>query len=142
MLDSHHIQPDTGHYKTYLFPPGIAADPEVTCLSKHDPKIRASGFHGFAEQAYAIERDGKIVSACVSVREDKNCGEAWVYTASGYRGKGLAKKVVSAWAHGLMCVGKVPFYSHKIDNVPSTRLAEALQLQPIFEEISITKRSI
>jgi hypothetical protein len=138
VLKSHNIRSDAGHYKTYLFPPQTWTNLEVTCLSKHDPKIHAFGFDGFAEQVYAIERDGRVVSACVSAREDKNCGEAWVYTDLAYRRQGLAKKVASAWAHSLMSIGKVPFYSHKIDNAASASLAGALQLQPVFEEISIT----
>jgi ribosomal protein S18 acetylase RimI-like enzyme len=68
---------------------------------------------------------------------DKSCGEAWVYTDPAYRRQGLAKKVASAWAHSLMRIGKVPFHSHKIDNVASASLAGALQLQPVFEELSI-----
>ena len=139
VLKSHHIQSDIGHYKTYLFPPQTAANPQVTCLSKHDPKIQALGFDGFDEYVYAIEGDSRIISACVSVREDKNCGEAWVYTDPAYRRQGLAKKVVNTWAHSLISVGKVPFYSHKIENDASARLAQALQLQPVFEEISITQ---
>jgi len=139
VLKSHHIQSDIGHYKTYLFLPQTAANPEVTCLSKDDPNLQTFGFDGFAEHVYAIERDSRILSACVSVREDKNCGEAWVYTDLEYRRQGLAKKVASAWAHSLMRIGKVPFYSHKIENDASASLAGALQLQPVFEEISITQ---
>lgn len=139
VLKSHNIRSDTGHYKTYLFPSQISTNPGVTCLSKHDRKVQAFGFDGFAEHVYAIERDGRIVSACVSVREDENCGEAWVYTDPDYRRKGLAKRVASAWAHSLMSIGKVPFYSHKIENISSASLAGALQLQPVFEEISITQ---
>lgn len=69
----------------------------------------------------------------------KNCSEAWAYTDSAYRREGLARKVLSAWAHSLLGMGKVPFYSHKIENTASASLAEALQLQRVFEEISITE---
>ena len=96
ILKSHNIPSETGHYKTYLFSPQTTTHPEVTCLSKHDPKIQAFGFDGFAEQVYAIERDGRVVSACVSAREDKNCGEAWVNSDPAYRRQGLAKQVASA----------------------------------------------
>jgi hypothetical protein len=71
VLKSHNIQSDTGHYKTYLFPPRTATNPGVTCLPKHDPKIQAFGFDGFAEQVYAIERDGgsyRLVSRCEKIR--------------------------------------------------------------------------
>jgi len=139
VLKSHNIRSDTGHYKTYLFPPQIATNPEVTCLSKDDRKVQAFGFDGFAEHVYAMERDGRIISACVSVREDRNCGEAWVYIDPACCRQGLAKKVVRAWAHSLMGMGKVPFYSHKVDNAASASLAGALGLQPVFEEISITQ---
>lgn len=139
VLKSHNIPSEAGHYKTYLFTPRTETYPEVTCLSKHDPKVQAFGFDGFAEHVYAIERDGRIISACVSVRENKNCGEAWVYTDPLYRRQGLAKKVVNTWASSLISAGKVPFYSHKIENAASAILAGALQLQPVFEEISITQ---
>ena len=139
VLKSHHIQLDIGHYKTYLFPSQTGTYPEVTCLSKHDPKIQAFGFDGFAAHVHGIERDSRIVSACVSVREDKNCGEAWVYTDPAYRRQGLAKKVVNTWASSLISAGKVPFYSHKIENDASACLARALQLKPVFEEIAITQ---
>jgi hypothetical protein len=138
-LKSHAIRAGTGHYKTYLFPPQMAPNPEVTCLSKVDQKVQAFGFDGFAQRVYAIERDGRIISACVSVRENQNCGELWVYTDPAHRKQGLARKVVSAWAHSLISTGKIPFYSHNIENTASASLAGALQLQPAFEEISITE---
>jgi len=39
----------------------------------------------------------------------------------------------------LMNAGKVPFYSHKVENVASASLARKLGLQPVFEEISIAQ---
>jgi predicted GNAT family acetyltransferase len=55
-----------------------------------------------------------------------------------YRHQGFAQRVVSAWAMRLISVGKVPFYSHKIQNIASTNLAKRLGLQPVFEEIVFT----
>jgi len=143
ILNSYKIQSEIGHYKTYLFSSDIvnSIDHDVICLSKHDPKVHAFRFDHFAEQVCAIERDNRIVSACVSTRENEKCGEAWVYTNPQYRHQGFAKKVVSTWARSLMDAGKVPFYSHKITNVASSSLARALGLQPVFEEISITSIS-
>ena len=128
---------EVGHYKTYVFPEGYAAfkDEVVTCYSKHDLKIKDFGFDGFAGSVFAIEQTGKIVSACVSTRENIFCGEAWVFTSERYRRRGLAQKVVSAWAGSLISAGKVPFYSHKIQNVESANLAKRLRLQPAFEEV-------
>jgi RimJ/RimL family protein N-acetyltransferase len=137
VLQSYQLEYEVGHYKTYVFPSQTPKDMNVICLSKHDPRVKAFGFDGFAENVYAMERDGKLVSACVSMRENDKCGEAWVYTDVQYRNQGFAQKVVDAWAASLIDAGKVPFYSHKISNKVSARLAGKLGLQPVFEEIAI-----
>lgn len=136
-LQNRKLSFEVGHYKTYIFPEEYAVfkDEAATCYSKHDPKVKDFGFDGFAEAVFAIERDGKLVSACVSIRENNFCGEAWVFTSERYRRQGFARKVVSAWAESLISAGKVPFYSHKIQNVESANLAKRLGLQPAFEEI-------
>src|SRR5215510_15429154 len=43
------------------------------------------------------------------------------------------RKVVSAWAASLISTGKIPFYSHKTQNIASANLAKRLRLHPIFE---------
>ncbi len=139
-LGTQNISVAAGHYKTYVFPAHIVHTvDDVRCVSKHDPLIQAFGFGGFADSVYAIERDGKIVSACVSTRENDRCGEAWVYTDEKYRHQGLAQRTVGMWAQGLIRAGKTPFYSHKIDNVASANLAKRLGLMPVFEEIVCSK---
>jgi RimJ/RimL family protein N-acetyltransferase len=139
VLKSHNIRFEVGHYKTYVFPSQPPKDVDVICLSKQDPKVKRFGFDGFAEKIYAIHQNDIIVSACVSAREDEKCGEAWVYTVLDYRRQGFAQKVVNAWARSLLHAGKIPFYSHKIENAASANLARKLGLQPVFEEISITQ---
>ena len=139
ILRKYRIGFEMGHYRTYIFPSMPSSNVDVRCLSKKDPKVKEFGFDGFAEQVYVIEREGKFVSACVSARESKRCGEAWVYTAPEYRHQGFAQKVVHSWAGSLMEAGKVPFYSHKIDNEASANLARKLGLHLVFEEISIAK---
>lgn len=132
---------EIGHYKTYVFPAHYAemADPDVRCLSREDPLVQAFGFGGFTDRVYAIERNGRIASACVSARENDSCGEAWVFTDPAYRHRGLAQKVVGAWAKGLISVDRVPFYSHKIQNDASASLARRLMLQLVFEELVIAR---
>ncbi len=137
VLRLHGIGFEVGHYKTYIFPWQPSKDMNVICLSKHDPKVKAFGFDGFAENVYVIERDGAVVSACVSKCENEKCGEAWVYTDSAHRNQGFAQKAVNTWAGSLIEKRKVPFYSHKIENVASANLARKLGLQPVFEEIAI-----
>lgn len=141
LLKSQNIEVEVGHYKTYTFPEhykNMEAD-NVKLLPKSDPKIQAFDFGGFTEQIHAIELDGKIVSACVSSKENDRCGEAWVFTDPDHRHQGLAQKVVVMWAKDLMTVGKVPFYSHKIINFGSAKLAKHLKLEPVFEEITISR---
>ena len=62
-----------------------------------------------------------------------------MYTSPDYRQRGFAQKAVNAWARGLIQAGKVPFYSHKIENAASANLARKLGLQPVFEEIAFTR---
>src|SRR5215216_1054184 len=132
-LRSHDIRFEVRHYKTYVFYSQPSKDMNVMCSSKHDPKIKTFGFDGFAENVYAIEQDDNIVSACVSTRENEQCAEAWVYTDPAFRNQGLAQRVVNAWAGSLIAVGKVPFYSHNIENTASATLASKLGLLPVFE---------
>jgi GNAT superfamily N-acetyltransferase len=142
-LEAQNISFDIGYYKTYLFP----AQPEYRCLdvkcaSRQNPFVQSFGFGDFAEDVYGIERDGKIVSACVSIRENSQCGEAWVYTDPRYRKQGFAQQTVKAWAQQMSKAGKVPFYSHAIENIASANLAKRLELQPIFEEVSISDMNV
>ncbi len=139
VLKAHNQQVEAGHYKTYVFPSPPARDDNVLCLSKEDPRVKAFGFDGFVEQVYAVEKDGALVSACVSTRENTMCGEAWIYTGSEYRKQGLARKAVNAWAAGLIAAGKIPFYSHNLNNEASANLARKLGLLPVYEEITIRR---
>jgi hypothetical protein len=135
-LQRRHILFEFEHYKTYIFPEKYSSfkDTTVTHYSKHDPQIQ--GFD--AERVHVIEQNGKIVSTCVSSRENESCSEAWVYTIPKYRNRGYAQKVVGGWAKSAISEGKVPFYSHKIQNIASANLAKRLGLEPVFEEIVIS----
>jgi hypothetical protein len=139
ILQNHSLQFEVEHYKTYIFPSHPASDVDVAYLSKLDSKVKAFGFGDLAEIVYAIERGGILVSACVSTRQNEDCGEAWVYTTPEYRHQGFAQKVVNAWARSLIDAGKIPFYSHAIENTASANLARKLRLQPVFEEIVIKR---
>ena len=82
LLKSQNTEVEFGHYRTYTFPERFrnAEVAEVKLYPKTDPKIQAFDFGGFTEQIHAIERDGKIVSACVSAKENSRGSEAWVFT--------------------------------------------------------------
>jgi GNAT superfamily N-acetyltransferase len=91
-------------------------------------------YHDFNE--CVIEIEGKVVSACSSSREDAVCGEAWVRTEPEYQRRGFARRVTLAWAHRLRAQGKIPFYSHKITNLASQRVAEALGFRWYIDDIA------
>jgi hypothetical protein len=135
------IKTKSGYSKTYIFPNSFAvADIEnVKCFNQHDPKVVAFGFAGLADKVYAIEQDGRIVSACVSSRQNSKSAEAWVFTHPDHRRKGIAQQVVTAWAGSLQREGIIPFYSHEIENVSSANLAGKLKLIHMFDEVVIEK---
>ena len=90
---------------------------------------------GYGWPAYAVVRNGRVVSACVSSREDERAGEAWVQTLAEERGHGYARQAVAAWAHALQRAGKLPFYSHGADNVASAGVARSLGLIPYLRDV-------
>jgi hypothetical protein len=131
------------HFKTYVFPEGVESGnlEAVKCFTKDDPKIVDFGFHGLADKVFAIECDGMILSACVSSRQNSTAAEAWVFTHPDHRRKGLAQKVVAAWARSIKAESLIPFYSHNLENTDSAFLAKRLKLVGIFEETVIEKPS-
>lgn len=143
-LKSTEISFEVGQYKTYIVPkPAVAStNPDVKNLPSHHPLVQAFGFGGATGSVCAVARGGSLVSACMSVRENERCGEAWVYTDPQYRHLGFARQVVRAWAHSLLTAGKVPFYSHRITNTASANLAKRLELQPVFEQICISYKKV
>lgn len=143
-LNSAEVSFEVGHYKTCIFPAHFTdiIFPDIKPLPAEHPLVQAFGFGAYTGKVYAIERGGGIVSACMSVRENEQCGEAWVYTDPQYRHLGFARQTVSTWAQHLLMADKVPFYSHKITNIASANLAKRLELQPVFEEISISYKNV
>jgi len=75
---------------------------------------------------YAVIQHSHIVSTCESSRENETAGEAWVRTLPEYRRLGYARQTTAAWAHNLQQEGKIPFYSHRWDNLASQAVAQSL----------------
>lgn len=132
-----------GRYRTYVCPESFGPDDgeQVACYSPQDPKVVAFGFHGLADEVFAIECSGQIVSACMSSRQASQAAEAWVFTHPAYRLRGLAQQVVRAWAQAMRHAGRTPFYSHHLDNTNSARLARRLGLTEVFDEIGIERET-
>jgi hypothetical protein len=138
-LRTYGLQPDYGHFKSYIFPKQYTWAKTGTArpYSADDLRVKAFDFDGFPGPVFAVEKAGVILSACVSSRKNDECAEAWVVTAPDQRRKELAMQVVAAWAKGMIREGLIPFYSHTLENTASTKLAEKLGLIPVFEEICI-----
>lgn len=90
---------------------------------------------GYGWTVYAVVRDGRVVSACVSSREDERAGEAWVQTLPDARGHGYARQATAAWAQALLDTGKVPFYSFSDDNVASAGVARSLGMRVYLRDV-------
>ena len=119
--------------KSYIFSVSLPSSifPDVVHLSSLNPEmVKQYNPHLDLTQkeAYGIVVDGKIVSCCESIRENERSSEAWVVTREAYRRRGYARQVAAAWGSALLQQGKVPFYSHVIENLASQALAESLGL--------------
>jgi len=68
--------------------------------------------------------------------ENETAAEAWVQTLPEFRRRGYARQVTAAWAHDLLQIGKIPFYSHSMGNVASQGVARSLKLIPFVDSVS------
>jgi RimJ/RimL family protein N-acetyltransferase len=140
LFASQDVHPVLEHSLTHIFPtpPPTFTDRIVSRYSAQDPRLAAFDFEGLPGPVFGIEQYGRVAAACLSSRENEECGEAWVVTLPEFRGQGLGTRVVQTWARDLMLAGKVPFYSCRIDNTASLALARRQGLQPVFEELTLS----
>jgi predicted GNAT family acetyltransferase len=140
-FDTFGIPTKVGHFRTYTFLGDIAIPDfgNAKKFNKDDPRVKNSEFNDSADEVYAIEEEGRIVSACVSSRQNNKCAEAWVFTDPNHRRKGFARQVVMTWAANLQRKGIIPFYSHAVENTNSANLAKRLNLLHVFDETVIGK---
>lgn len=87
---------------------------------------------------FAIIREGRIVATCTSSRENPVAGEAYVHTLPEYRRRGYGVQVTAAWASYLQRAGKIPFYSHALDNQGSRGVMRVLRIEPKFRIVTYT----
>ncbi|CAH1198971.1 hypothetical protein PAECIP111893_01194 [Paenibacillus plantiphilus] len=80
------------------------------------------------EPCYMMIEDEKAVSVCFSARATSQAAEAGVETLEGYRGKGHAIAVATAWSEAVRQSGRIPLYSTSWDNYDSQSLAERLKV--------------
>jgi hypothetical protein len=131
ILDPHFPCTDVWAGPSYLIadlPPALS-HPEVVRLVEPNLQLSAGLDPGLVDgcrPVYAVIVGGRIVSACVSARENPQAAEAWVQTAPAFRRQGFARHVTAAWARDVLAMGKVAFYSHGRDNVASRAVAASL----------------
>jgi len=73
-----------------------------------------------------VVREGHVVAVCYSSRWSDLAAEAGVETVAAYRGRGLAREVVRAWAAAVQATGRYALYSTTWENEASRRVAERL----------------
>ncbi len=127
--------------KSYIFPDTLTPDlyPDAVLLDadrhrpawqEYDPGTRLAG-----RRVYAILVGDRIAATCESSRENDVSAEAWVRTTPEFRRRGYARQVTAVWAHDLQRRGKIPFYSHKWDNLASRGVAHSLGLIQYIEDV-------
>jgi RimJ/RimL family protein N-acetyltransferase len=87
---------------------------------------------------FALQVDGQAVAVCASVRITSDAYEAGVETSPAYRGRGYAAQVVTAWAHAVRELGRVPLYSTSWQNTASRALARKLGLVHFGSDVHLT----
>ena len=97
--------------------------------------IRLPEPNAIGRPVFGIVLGDRLVSACASVRENDRCAEAWVWTLPDSQRRGYARQVTAAWAHDLQRHGKVPLYSHVVDNQASAGVAKSLGLHHVFTAV-------
>lgn len=85
----------------------------------------------------AVVVDGHPVSICYCARSSPVAAEAGVETASAYRGRGFAPRVVAAWAVAIRAAGRIPLYSTSWQNRASLSVARKLALSAYASNWSV-----
>lgn len=106
------------------------AEADRPAVVRFDPDLLA-----IPRPIFGIVRDGQIAAACVSTRENDEAAEAWVQTNPAFRRRGYARQVTAAWVDDVLARGKVAFYSHRHDNLPSRKVAESLGLSWFVDSV-------
>lgn len=130
----------------FRFPGDLPQPADVVRID--DPAVLATHFGGGWEDilgdgrqpVMGILRDQAAVSVCFSARWSDEAAEAGVETAEAARGRGLAPRVVAAWATAVRTAGRVPLYSTSWRNTASRRVAAKLGLMVYAADWSIGGR--
>jgi hypothetical protein len=112
--------PDVFRLQEADWPLAVAFDPDLAL---------------FRAPIWVVLVDSRVVSTCVSARENDVAAEAWVQTSPEFRRRGYARQVTSAWARDVLGRGNIAFYSHRRENLASRGVALSLGLHPFVEAV-------
>ena len=97
-------------------------------LMRHFSGWNAGEIAAGRSPALGILDSGVPVSICFCARRSDDAAAAGVETAQAFRGRGLAPRVVAAWARAVRATGRIPLYSTSWDNQASLAVARKLGL--------------
>ena len=80
----------------------------------------------FENKCYVIKIDDEIASEAFSASENEFIADLAVETKEGYRRKGYARQVASAWGFNVIKSNRIGLYIHDSENFPSESLAKSL----------------
>lgn len=84
---------------------------------------------------HVVEIDGKVVAWARTDAGDEHSAEVSIATDEAFRRRGYARQVTASWAASVLRAGKVAFYSHLLDNAPSSAVAASLGLIHLSDEV-------
>ncbi|HEY1880094.1 MAG TPA: GNAT family N-acetyltransferase [Caulobacteraceae bacterium] len=127
----------------FVFPTTLPAEAEVIEVGAGNADLLSGGLESWRPDVgrrgpfLAIVEAGRAVALCASVRITRHVHCAGVETAADCRGRGLASRVVAAWAVRVRALGAVPFYSTSWDNLGSRGVARRLDLEQVAVDFAI-----
>ncbi|HMO53175.1 MAG TPA: GNAT family N-acetyltransferase [Tepidiformaceae bacterium] len=125
---------------TFVFDRRVEAPQEVVSIA--DPTVLHPALASWAVDVqrgtplFGVMQEGQVVSVCYSSREGHRACEAGVETVAEFRGRGLGRFAVLAWAASVQRSGRIALYSTTHENLASRRLAAALGLRYFAEDWS------
>lgn len=135
-------RPDAGPAFTFphhlTAPKGVVSIDRLTALNRH--------FHGWTADEVpdrapicAVTEGDAAISVCFCARFSEAAAEAGVETAEGFRGRGLAPLVTTAWAAAIQAAGRLPLYSTSWSNSQSLAVARKLGLTMCASDWSLVE---
>ena len=119
----------------FVFPSVLPAENEAIEIGPGNADLLRGGLESWLPDVgrrgpfLAIVETGRAVALCASVRITPHVHCAGVETVPDFRGRGLASRVVAAWAARVRALGAVPFYSTNWNNLDSRGVARRLGLE-------------